>query len=497
MSGVCKRKGKAAECGVQKKASVPVTLGVCTAADSASKAADVQHTHYVNLYRENPKGEIDLKAFEMHAKNRRSVLQGIDAAQASGVLQKDMREHIEKLLRQHMPGPRNAAEVQEARAIDSMSHFILRLAYSRTAALRQWFVAQEEVLFRHRFNSAGYDVRMQCMDGLQAIGEDEFAGLAGELRAVFAWRQVAEETYFKDTKEQWQYIYKVPFEQVADLVRCRKVLMCGGWAYMLSTDAASVAATFFRQRLMRGLLVCSDQYYDTMHEEHERLAPLMHSLPENVSSAVFGSEASLALADLPAAMQASAPLCMRRTYGVLLDRHKLKYAGRNQFNLFLKSVGVSMENAMAFWRREFMKGGMTGEYFDKEYSYNVRHEYGQEGCRAKYAGYSCKIVIAAAHDRTGETGCPYRACQSSDLHSMLREMRVPDAAIVTAVDKAQNKHYQVACTGVFEALHKQGLGQPLTHPQQYFLKSQEIMHEKEPTALLSYQEQSAYASELL
>jgi hypothetical protein len=101
-----------------------------------------------------------------------------------------------------------------------------------------------------------------------------------------------------------------------------------------------------------------------------------------------------------------------------------------------------------------------------------------QGCRANYSGRPCQFVIAAAHDRTGETGCPYRACQSSDLHSMLREMRVPDAAIVAAVDKAQNKQYQVACTGVFEALHKEGLGQPLTHPQQYFLKSQQSIAEK-------------------
>ena len=56
--------------------------------------------------------------------------------------------------------------------------------------------------------------------------------------------------YFKDAAEPWTHIYKVPFEQVADLVRYRKVLMRGGWAYVLSSDAASVAATAFRARLV-------------------------------------------------------------------------------------------------------------------------------------------------------------------------------------------------------------------------------------------------------
>lgn len=67
------------------------------------------------------------------------------------------------------------------------------------------------------------------------------------------------------------------------------------------------------------------------------------------------------------------------------DSH-LKYGGRQQYGLFLKSVGLTLEDALAFWRRSF-SGKVTDDKFQKEYAYNVRHNYGQEGKRANYAPF--------------------------------------------------------------------------------------------------------------
>ena len=206
-------------------------------AEQTKKVAEQQRMGFVNLYTQAPTGDTDLQTFERWAANRMLVLKGIDKAQAQGVWGKQMQERVQKLLQQHMPEPSTAAEVAEARATDNTSHYILRLAYSRTAALRKWFVEKEEVLFRHRFNSAGREARSAGMAGLQPIGEEEFETIAAELRAVFAWRDVSsnahateehEKQYFKDEQEQWTHVYKAPFEQVADLVKCRKVFLRGG-----------------------------------------------------------------------------------------------------------------------------------------------------------------------------------------------------------------------------------------------------------------------------
>ena len=422
-----------------------------------------------------------MQTFEHLAANRMRVLTGIDEAQAKGVKQKDMPEHVQKLLQQYMPEPRTAAELEEARARDNLSHFVLRLAYCRTAALQKWFVQKEEVLFRHRFNRADADVRRECLLGMQSIQQHEFESIAAELLAVFARSDVGrdEQLYFKDAAEPWTHIYKVPFEQVSDLVRYRQVFLRGGCAYVVSSDTASLAATYFRERLTRGLLVCSDHYYQKLGDEEERLAPLLYGLPMFGRCAVVGQAKALALPELPDAMEESAPLCMRRSFAVLKEAHHLKHGGRWQLGLFLKGIGVSMHDALAFWQREFMQGGTTPDAFHRDYEYNIKHQYGQAGSNKNYRPLSCQTVIAARSDTTCATGCPFKTCASARLKGILNQMKVPLTVVTEAVRDAENKNYQLACGKVYKGLHgEQLLDEVVTHPNQYFAESRKHYAEK-------------------
>ena len=234
----------------------PAIARACGCASAAKR--------FLNSYEQAPQPEVSLEQFEKCVVDRMHVLQGIDAAQATGVRSREMHEHVHKLLQQYMTEPRSAAEVEEARARDNSSHFILRLAHSRTETLRKWFVRLEEVLFRYHFHAADGDAHRARMHDLQSMGRAEFEGIVAELQAVFCWRDVGPEAhltdkdkenveYFKDAAEPWTHVYKVPFEQVADLVRYRKVFLRGGEAYVLSSDAASLAATGFREHLLKGL----------------------------------------------------------------------------------------------------------------------------------------------------------------------------------------------------------------------------------------------------
>lgn len=42
-----------------------------------------------------------------------------------------------------------------------------------------------------------------------------------------------------------------------------------------------------------------------------------------------------------------------------------------------------MDEAVVFWRRMY-GSTMSDDKFNKEYKYNIRHSYGQEGKRANY-----------------------------------------------------------------------------------------------------------------
>ena len=60
----------------------------------------------------------------------------------------------------------------------------------------------------------------------------------------------------------------------------------------------------------------------------------------------------------------------------------------------LQGIGLPVEEAMAFWRAEFAPR-TPSDKFEKQYAYNIRHNYGKEGNRKSYTPYSCLKIISA------------------------------------------------------------------------------------------------------
>ena len=67
------------------------------------------------------------------------------------------------------------------------------------------------------------------------------------------------------------------------------------------------------------------------------------------------------------------PLCMRSMQTALEKTHHLKYKARLQYGLFLKGIGLSLEDALRFFRGEFTQSHVDADKFDKEYTYGIRY----------------------------------------------------------------------------------------------------------------------------
>lgn len=76
------------------------------------------------------------------------------------------------------------------------------------------------------------------------------------------------------------------------------------------------------------------------------------------------------------------PICMRNLHKTLRRDKHLRHYGRLQYGLFLKGIGLDVDQALIFWRSAF--ANTSDEKFRKEYQYNIRHSYGLEGGRRNY-----------------------------------------------------------------------------------------------------------------
>lgn len=96
------------------------------------------------------------------------------------------------------------------------------------------------------------------------------------------------------------------------------------------------------------------------------------------------------------------PPCMANLYNNLKKNHRLSHYARFNFSLFLKDIGMSLNDSIAFWKSEYSQpskcAGKCSHSWQKDsakYTYSIRHLYGLEGKRANYRAPSCyKIQVS-------------------------------------------------------------------------------------------------------
>ncbi|KAJ2785475.1 DNA primase subunit pri2 [Coemansia interrupta] len=427
----------------------------------------------LSLYTHPPDGEASVDELEAFALDRLQVLRAVEDAQLRGRGDDDVRRRIDAALERHLPshsgrgGGAAARQAAAERRKDTVSHFVLRLAFSRSEDLRTWFVRQETALLRHRFRAADAADRAALLAAAHVpatpLPPAERDARLGPAAAAFYGAH--------------EPVYAVAFERVPALVARAQAVVRAGVAYVAAADVAALAEAAFRDALAAALALCARALPQL--GEDERLLPVLLSLGRQSARAEYqptGAAGALT-ADAVAPLAAAAfPPCMRHLHAQLVHDRHLRHAGRLQLGLFLKAAGLPLADAMVFWRRAF--AGLTDDQFQKAYAYNVRHSYGQEGRRANYTPYSCHRIITASPPGPGDHhGCPFRHHAPDRLRAALHADRLPDADVREIADLARAGHCQVACTRHLEARLAQRRQQPpppdpapvppVTSPNQY------------------------------
>ncbi|GAA5863634.1 hypothetical protein JCM3774_001198 [Rhodotorula dairenensis] len=503
--------------GSSSRAALAASGGPLASTSAAGYSAEVplaprsgKYPHRLNLYEQPPTEEVTLEEFEIWAIDRLRLLADIEAAQARNRPFKEIKDIVEKRAAEYMPlhsDSHKFADVDKERKKDQYSHFILRLAFCRSEELRQRFLKAERELFRIRFETDDPHERRSFVESLnfgwERVSKEERSDLAADLMAASNLKDLHNESFFK-----------VEWTKVTDLVAQRKVLLRGGKAYVPQSQEYSLVAAEFSSRLQRGLELTAKAL--PRLDEDTRLIPILSHLSMGFMAGITSDYTTFATgADggevitaemVPELAVQSFPLCMRQLQDTLKTSKHLKHEGRQQYGLFLKGIGLSVEEALAFWRKSFST--ITDDKFNKEYRYNIRHQFGLEGSRKNYTPKSCTSIITGPVPGAGQVhGCPFRhhseAALTSLLHSTLGgSVTSSDLKEILAATKAG--HYHVACTRVFELQHAKlpggtsvpkgeglGGGDSVDHPNRYFDASRKVIKEARDKVKLMEEEEEA------
>ncbi|CAO0803387.1 unnamed protein product [Mucor circinelloides] len=450
-----------------------------------------EYPYRVNFYLKPPPSEITIEEFETFALDRLQVLRAIETAT---VRNRDLKTEIAKTIEEYLPLKSNMSKsdtLYEERRKDHISHFVLRMAYCRSEDLRDWFVKQETALFKYRFEQESLEEKRNFLRHLnlnwKILSNEEKEEIREELEICSRPRQTTTAHAVQDYVNS-ETFFEVDFFKVPLMVANRSVYVRRGKAYVPMSDQINLVMVEFKNHLMKALDATSKLL--PRMEEDDRLKPILLNVEKQYIGRNYNeigeATGSITAKEVDSFIHHHAPLCMRNLHDSLRADKHLKHGGRLQYGLFLKGIGLSVEEAMIFWRQAF--ANITDDKFQKEYAYNIRYNYGLEGKRVNYSPYSCSKIITSNPPSTGENhGCPFRHFSSGNLEARLRKDNISAAHIDEILELVRNKHYQVACTKHFEVTHPQNKEKidNIEHPNAYYELSKALAEkEKAPEEMV-------------
>nr|KAF6507392.1 DNA primase subunit 2 [Rousettus aegyptiacus] len=435
------------------------------------------YPHSLQFYLQPPSENISLIEFENLAIDRVKLLKvvenlGVSYVKGTDLYQSKLEAEIRRVKFSYRE---NLEDEYEPRRRDHISHFILRLAYCQSEDLRRWFIQQEMDLLRFRFS-------ILPKDKIQDFLKDShlhFEAIRDEEKALREKEIIASSPSLSATKWELESVYKIPFADALDLFRGRKVYLEDGFAYVPLKDIVAIVLNEFRTKLSKALALTARSLPTVQADE--RLQPLLNHLSHSYTGqdySIQGNVGKISLDQIDSLSTKSFPPCMRQLHKALRENHHLRHGGRMQYGLFLKGIGLTLEQALQFWKQEFIKGKMDPDKFDKGYSYNIRHSFGKEGKRTDYTPFSCmKIIITNPPSQGDYHGCPFRHSDPELLKQKLQSYKISPGGINQILDLVKGSHYQVACQKYFEMTHNvDDCGFSLSHPNQFFIESQRILN---------------------
>ena len=176
------------------------------------------------------------------------------------------------------------------------------------------------------------------------------------------------------------------------------------------------------------------------------------------------------------------PLCFRRVHQNLKTNHRVGHHARIAYTLFLKEIGLSLEESVQFWSHYYSKDSKSHasrEYKQpqcshswqknhKKFEYSINHLYGNAGSSKNYSAHSCSSIADRSVSIHEELTCPFNDFDIEDLGTLLSTELTNDK--IKKVTATQIKGPVQACSRYLQekkGLHDISSSIDISKPSEY------------------------------
>lgn len=343
----------------------------------------------------------------------------------------------------------------EGSIYDNIGHFILCIVTIMIGDVefRRFFLKTETNVFKRRiFSISGYDLRCFAKKLLRSIRKqlntpsyiEALATLCEHLTVKDLAQHVCSSNH---NNECSIHNISLHFKHCLSLVAKRQVelrngtafISCGQWKQFLTI----LFCTNLNQRLSNTNL--------TSLNMDPRMSDLLVKLRRQITPVnSLNSSTNILLSKNVDSMSLLFPPCMLNLHQQLRRKHRLSHTQRFHYSLFLKDIGMPIEEAINFWQLEYCQAPNgthscchNWERDEKKYLYGIRHMYGLEGCRKNYASVNCQR-IQSTDSTCSEGGCPFKVFETSRMNEIL-DIDC-NAMLASNINELKLKHrYTSAC----------------------------------------------------
>ncbi len=325
---------------------------------------------------------------------------------------------------------------------DKTSHFLMSLAFCKNDQDRNWLANLESKLFYGRCEF--YSVDLEEVLKMLNIPLEKQDNLPEAMLDKIRFRERGN----LQTSVSSQ-IYRIPFEYALNLIPSMQYFLYKGFVYISKAEMPTLIETVFKENTIKKLILINRNLERILSDSRIRFLISNFQMKREVEtlSRSFNNvqTENINFKEVDSYAERAFPLCMQMLHKQLTNEGHLKHWGRLQYGLFLKGIGLSLDESLNFWRNKFSKK-IPFDKFDKEYSYNIRHSYGKEGKRNDYIPYSCnKIQVNIPAPASGDYhGCPFKIFSEDKMrHFLQNEAKLKELDVLKILEKIRNKEFSV------------------------------------------------------